>query len=702
MTISPPFDFDNDEFNAPGPPQWAAMYRSIGWQVVPAWLPSEHKQWKRPRLKDWRGYQSVLVDDQTHEGWYGLKGEHRTRPNMGILTGPCSANRFVVDLDTQKTPAARGWWEGLLAVHNNGMDVETVEQVTGGGGIQKLFRAPPGYVVPTCKTPMGVDVRGQGGFAMLPPSLHESSRRYAWAAGRAPWEVAVAEAPQWLLDAIGALAKAHAGSAGHSREQNGSTHPRGTPHYDPWGNVDDLREEVMFRAVWHAVLEWRRECPIKPPQQEWEARSLRDYEFYEGKVTVQDKDSKLPKREQLDVEGRGPRAWGDKWRRVMAQWDDDEFQAEAKKPPPKDTPHDTDFDQTVKTAEAKAKASNDIYELLDVLQIKNLPDPVWLVDGVMIEQSLGFIYGPRGGFKTFLALDLALAITTGFGSWLGYAIKRKGAVIYISCEGHSALKFRIMAWEQHRKTIADAAPFYLLKETLNFMKGEDVGKLLTTVEAAVVRAGQPIAAIFVDTVSRVLPGAEENLQKDMTLFVQACDRLRQRFMTVVIGLHHTNAGGGFRGSTVMPGAGDFLIEVRRDENSKLDGSIYAEKIKDGPDKWQREFRAVDVPCTPLGGHTSLVIDQVATEPGPTGGTLPDRATCREILRAIDEEWNKRTPWCWAKNSSRSAVRNISIRWEIDRKTIEYLLEQWNAKGIIVEQVCDTDNHIKGYRKMTDL
>ena len=120
------------------------------------------------------------------------------------------------------------------------------------------------------------------------------------------------------------------------------------------------------------------------------------------------------------------------------------------------------------------------------------------------------------------------------------------------------------------------------------MRPEDVGSLLATVKAVATKAG-PIAAVFVDTVSRVLPGAEENLQKDMTLFMSACDAVRQRFGTVVFGVHHTNANGKFRGSTVMPGAGDFILEVRR-EPGAMAGSIFAFKIKDGEDGWEQHFK----------------------------------------------------------------------------------------------------------------
>ena len=53
-----------------------------------------------------------------------------------------------------------------MILHDNAMDLETVEQRTGGGGSQKLYRAPPEWTAPTNKTLIGVDIRGQGGSAM--------------------------------------------------------------------------------------------------------------------------------------------------------------------------------------------------------------------------------------------------------------------------------------------------------------------------------------------------------------------------------------------------------------------------------------------------------------------------------------------------------------------------------------------------------
>jgi hypothetical protein len=66
------------EWAAPG--DWAAMYRAAGLQVVPSHLPSEHQNWKRPALADWKSLQEELVPQNTFDRWYSAQGEHARRP----------------------------------------------------------------------------------------------------------------------------------------------------------------------------------------------------------------------------------------------------------------------------------------------------------------------------------------------------------------------------------------------------------------------------------------------------------------------------------------------------------------------------------------------------------------------------------------------------------------------------------------------
>jgi AAA domain len=454
----------------------------------------------------------------------------------------------------------------------------------------------------------------------------------------------------------------------------------------------------MYKAVWRAALELYRKSPIQPPEVSWPGYSADAYKAYEDKVVVQDTTSKLPKGDQLNVEGRGYAEWWHKWRLVMLhKWGTDEFVAEANKPNPEQTTA-ADFEEIKEHAQEAAKASGNIYELLDVPQIKNMPDPVWLVEGMIVEQSLGFIFGRPNTFKSFIALDLALSISTALPTWWGYPINGTGAVIYISSEGHASLKFRIMAWEQHRKVCADQAPFFLLRQSLDFMKGEDIGKLLTTVEAAVARAGSPIAAIFVDTVSRVLPGAEENLQRDMTRFIQTCDQLRERFSTVVIGLHHVNTHDGFRGSSVIPGAGDFMIQVKRSEENDRAGSIFAEKIKDAQDKWEQGFLVSEVPCSTLGAHTSLVVNGSNRQESKPKSSWPDKETCRRVLRAIAEAWEGGKPWSSSPQSQeRYAPRIMVIKFQIPASTGKEMIETWLINSVLAVETRSTHDNLKGLR-----
>jgi len=229
---------------------------------------------------------------------------------------------------------------------------------------------------------------------------------------------------------------------------------------------------------------------------------------------------------------------------------------------------------------------------------------------------------------------------------------------------------------------------------MNFMDPADIGKLVGTVHAIVAETG-PVAAVFVDTLSRVLPGAEENLQKDMSIFVAACDAVRNVFTTTVIGIHHTNYAGGIRGSTVIPGAGDFLLETRR-EPGALTGSVFIKKVKDAEDGWEMNFKVTKVDVlTGLTPQSSLVLDRVDGPPADLLGS----AVRLEILTAIDDQWNRGRPWCHAKNSPNNAAAHICRKWRVKRDAAEELLNEWNADGVIGEEILDPKRRIKGYRKL---
>jgi hypothetical protein len=115
------------------------------------------------------------------------------RANLGVVTGAVSG-LVVLDVD----PRHGGGYSLAICEQLHGPLAHTVESLTGGGG-QHLYFTHPGTAVPCRPIAPGLDVKGDGGLVVCPPSLHVSGRRYVWETRCAPDEIAVAEAPGWLL-----------------------------------------------------------------------------------------------------------------------------------------------------------------------------------------------------------------------------------------------------------------------------------------------------------------------------------------------------------------------------------------------------------------------------------------------------------------------------------------------------------------------
>jgi KaiC/GvpD/RAD55 family RecA-like ATPase len=693
-----------------GAADYARLYRDWGWQVVPAHRPEPGKQWKRPAVDSWRDLQAEIMSDEDFDSLYGPQGHCLQNMQMGLLTGRCSHNVFVLDLDTQKHPEAEGWWQALLEEHNDGKAIQTPVQRTGGGGLQYFFRAPQ-YEVwtpPTNKTAIGVDIRGEGGFAMLPPSLHESGDRYEWLLP--PWDCPVADVPHWLAMAIDDVINTH----GRKHSAPGAAGPAertATPAAatDAFGAIVDGREDYMARVVWARILDLYRASPVLPSPDQLQS-ALRDaFAFYERRVKSRISEPGVPNHMLLEREGRGVTAFTQRWHAAIQQWDTKVPQWAGTAPARHD--HATGGDTPTEGSKSAVTASEDdfgpplvdTYEVLSVGEVMNLPDPEWLVEGAVIDNGLGFIYGAPGTGKSFVALSLALAIANKRESWWGRKILKHGPVLYISSEGTGDVKFRLMAWGMcelgGQPEMLYESPFYLIRQSMNFMEPGDVERLYKTVQGVVERAGAPPVMIVVDTVSRVLPGADENLQKDMTLFVGACDRLRQGFGATVMGVHHTSRAGNLRGSTVFDGAGDFLFQVEREQGAET-GVLTATKIKAAADGWADPYRLRKVILGDLKGTTSLYAEKAEAMPTAPQSDWPDRVTCTAILDSMQDAWDHKRPWspnARAKTEGRYAVAHI-VRFDVKPEIAERLIESWLMQGVIVLDIYDPKAKKQGLRK----
>lgn len=143
---------------------------------------------KHPRTKN--GLKDATTDCEVIRRWWAKW----PAANVGIITGRASGI-VVLDLD-------EGGEEALAALcAQMGELSKTVEAMTGSGGRHLYFSAPEVAVSNSArKLGPGLDVRGDGGYVVAPPSVHKTGRAYAWSEGHGPGAVTTVEMPHWLVE----------------------------------------------------------------------------------------------------------------------------------------------------------------------------------------------------------------------------------------------------------------------------------------------------------------------------------------------------------------------------------------------------------------------------------------------------------------------------------------------------------------------
>lgn len=117
--------------------------------------------------------------------------------NLGFATGKRSGVA-VLDVD-----AGHGGLESLAELEKElGPLPRTVTAKTGGGGRHYYFKYPNTDLGNRAGFKKGLDIRGDNGFVVAPPSVHKSGRRYEWLQGLGVHEVDFAEFPPKLLELL--------------------------------------------------------------------------------------------------------------------------------------------------------------------------------------------------------------------------------------------------------------------------------------------------------------------------------------------------------------------------------------------------------------------------------------------------------------------------------------------------------------------
>jgi hypothetical protein len=195
-------------------------------------------------------------------------------------------------------------------------------------------------------------------------------------------------------------------------------------------------------------------------------------------------------------------------------------------------------------------------------------DAKWLIPGLLPDRCMALIVGAKGSFKSFYALELAMAIASGVPT-CGQLPCRAGSVFYAAWESKNVLKkARRRAWKVARE-VSGKVPVYF-----------GSGPIIT--DAAAIQEfgdqikarckGQRPALIIIDTLAKTMAnsGLDESKTLDAGQFVAFCESLVEAFGCTVLVLHHLgkDASRGARGASAIPAGFETVIGLELDKPSK--------------------------------------------------------------------------------------------------------------------------------------
>lgn len=184
----------------------------------------------------------------------------------------------------------------------------------------------------------------------------------------------------------------------------------------------------------------------------------------------------------------------------------------------------------------------------------------WLLDDLLPSSGIAFIYGPPGSYKSFIAVDMALSVSTG-KAWHGYESETPGGVVYIAAEGARGVKERVVAWCKHHEI--ERGPFAILPVPVMMDDVVMVQAFTECLEQAREVLNAPIRLVVIDTMARSFSG-DENSAQEVGAFVNACARFSGDIddcLVLVVAHTGKDLSRGMRGSSALDGAADchFLV-----------------------------------------------------------------------------------------------------------------------------------------------
>ena len=313
---------------------------------------------------------------------------------------------------------------------------------------------------------------------------------------------------------------------------------------------------------------------------------------------------------------------------------------------------------------------NGALAVFTVAQLMALPELTWLVKGVIPDCGMGVLFGDSGSGKTFISIDLALAISRGL-DWQGCRVKKPTGVLYVSAEGGGGMSKRLKAYSKYHAVDLSDTPMGIVTVGLDLPEG-DADRVIDAC-ARIKDRGCPIRFIVMDTLNRTIGGADENSSQDMGKYIGAINRIGNATGAFTLIVHHSgkDASKGARGHSSLRAAVDTEISIKADGTIQV---LTVTKSRDGETGQPYAFRrevvelGLDANLYPITSCIALPADinlAMSLKPKPSGGWqtlvidmfqgLGSKHSADELLDLIERTCPSQKRW---RDSTKKAIHDL--------------------------------------------
>ena len=592
----------------------ALAYAARGWPVFPC------GRNKAPIVET--GFHAATTNPDQIASWWDAWPD----ANIGFAVG--QAGMMVVDLDPGHDP--------ILA---QSLPPTALEQASPRG--RHLFYALAEGEI--CKSPQSrvaehVDVRSDRAYVLLCPSV-TADGAYTWVSeGR----------PAYRPDEILRIANS-------ARDKN--------PERDVWPIAPDLPENVQRAIAWlQDTAAPAIEGQLGDSKTVATAAMLRSLGISESKAL------------DLMLDLYNPRC--------EPPWDDDAMALKVRNGYLFANGQPGELTQAFREAQVRALFSpvDIVIPISDLTQVGRfravdrdgmdlIKEPTWLIHDCIPEGGYAVLFGPPGGLKTFVALDMALSVATGTTfPWGGLWPRVNGSrpVLFAAGEGRANIVKRVMAWEKKHWGGRRVKNFIMVDPVPRVAEPEVFRDFLKLGDNM---SPDGYALVVIDTVGRAMSAINENAQEHASKFTLMVAAMQQHFGCAVLALHHTGHGNGDRakGSIVFEADADTMIRVDRESKDSPILELVMTKQKDAAE-WRDPRVAEAYEILLPGGRKSLAVGEPSEETlealKPVEGAGQDKPNVLEIVEAAAEKVLKSvTGRVWSQKALAEAVAmdpNIDI------------------------------------------